>query len=75
MELESNRTDERGVGTTDYVKHGEASVNFKGSSENDNGSLTPHGSLNGRDRMQMQHGTERSPHPHVPCASEQQGPG
>nr|GEW68415.1 mediator of RNA polymerase II transcription subunit 12 [Tanacetum cinerariifolium] len=69
-----NRTDERGVATTDSVKHGEAGVNFKGSSENDNGSLASQGSLNGRDRMQ--HGTEQSPHPPVPyAASGQQGPG
>ncbi|GJT71791.1 mediator of RNA polymerase II transcription subunit 12 [Tanacetum coccineum] len=69
-----NRTDERGVATTDSVKHGEAGVNFNGSSENDNGSLASQGSLNGRDRMQ--HGTEQSPHPPVPyAASGQQGPG
>lgn len=55
--LSHNKAEDVGVATIDSMKQGEASVNFQGSSELDNGSLavppgSSQGPLNGRDHIQ-----------------------
>ncbi|KAJ9565370.1 hypothetical protein OSB04_001336 [Centaurea solstitialis] len=83
--LSHNKAEDVGVATIDSVKQGEASVNFQGSSEVDNGSLTvPPGSSQGPLNGQFgdgsggfpSKGTEQSPHPPAPYAfsGQQQRP-